>query len=283
MDINYKRGFIMRKRTMEKLRKISTMYYLRRIAACFLVYCVFFVIPAQVALANPAPDPGAHPSTELGGYIATPGGSAITAGAITNITAPHGSIFDWKNFDIGFGHTVEHPTQGVTDAVLHRVNVTFGYGDGAATGIFGNLNAPGNLFVVNPMGIVIGADAMIAAQRFVASGLNISDDDFRNLVFFGTIDELRFEGYAPGTLGVELKAGGQITAETVGLIGARGRRRAHDAHSATAPTTNRIVLNPRVLNIGLAPFQMPSLQPVLLPAGFNSSPFPVHSIDLSAS
>jgi hypothetical protein len=40
---------------MEKLRKISTMYYLRQIVACLLVYCILLAVPMQVALANPDP------------------------------------------------------------------------------------------------------------------------------------------------------------------------------------------------------------------------------------
>lgn len=195
---------------MEKLRKISTMSYLRQIVACLLVYCVIFVIPAQVALADPNPVDSAHPS----GWTAPYGGSAGTVGNTTTITAPNGSVFNWDNFDIGKLHTVDF-VHSVNESVLNRVNAI----DGMATGINGHLNALGNVFVVNPMGIVIGPAAFIQAQRFVASGLNMTDDNFRNLVLFGTIDELRFEGYDVGTLGVELKAGGQIYADTVGLIG----------------------------------------------------------------
>ncbi len=199
---------------MEKLRKISTMYYLRQIVACLLVYCILLAVPMQVALANPDPLSSAHPSTGSGGYTATLGGSAGTIGTLTNIIAPNGSIFNWQNFDIGKDHEVSH-IQGVTDAVLHRVNAT----DLMATGIMGKLNAPGYLFVVNPRGIVIGADALIEANRFVASGLNISDTDFLGFLSGTTNDELRFDGYEVGTLGVELKEGGVINASTVALIG----------------------------------------------------------------
>jgi len=207
----------MRKRMMEKLRKISTMYYLKQIVACLLVYCILLAVPMQVALATPAPADGVGPSVGL--YTATAGSASVDLpGTTTTIDAPHGSIFDWQNFDIGYGHTVNHVDYGIDAAVLHRINVTNGWGDGFATGINGNLNAPGNLFVVNPRGIVIGADAMIAAHRFVASGLKMTDTDFLNFID-GAIDVLRFEGYDDGTLGVELKADGQITADTVGLIG----------------------------------------------------------------
>ncbi len=199
---------------MEKLRKISTMYYVRQIVACLLIYCILLAVPMQVALANPDPLFSAHPSTGSGGYTATLGGSAGTIGTLTNIIAPNGSIFNWQNFDIGKDHEVSH-IQGVTDAVLHRVNAT----DLMATGIMGKLNAPGYLFVVNPRGIVIGADALIEANRFVASGLNISDTDFLGFLSGTTNDELRFDGYEVGTLGVELKEGGVINASTVALIG----------------------------------------------------------------
>ncbi|MCK4782270.1 MAG: filamentous hemagglutinin N-terminal domain-containing protein, partial [Desulfobacteraceae bacterium] len=169
----------------------------------------------QVALANPDPPIGVGPS--VGSYTATAGSASVDLpGTTTTIDAPHGSIFDWQNFDIGYGHTVNHVDYGIDAAVLHRVNVLAGYGDGAATGIFGNLNAPGNLFVVNPMGIVIGPQAYIEAQRFVASGLNITNfDDF----IADPTTELKFQDYWATTLGVEVKEGAQIFAEAVGLIG----------------------------------------------------------------
>ncbi|MCP4610976.1 MAG: filamentous hemagglutinin N-terminal domain-containing protein, partial [Planctomycetes bacterium] len=184
--------------------------------ACLLVHCILLAVPAQVAMADSTPAAGAGPSTGVGGYTATLGGTASTAANTTTITAPNGSVFDWQNFDIGSGHTVQHPGMGATDAVLHRINVTAGWGDGDATGINGNLSSPGYLFVVNPMGIVMGADALISANRFIASGLNISNfSDFIS----GSTNELQFDGYDASTLGVELQSGGQISANAVALIG----------------------------------------------------------------
>jgi len=206
---------------MGKRRKMSKTYYLRQIVACLLVYCILLAVPAQVVLANPDPPDGAHPSTLDYNSLT---GTAITVGNTTIITAPsNGTVFDWENFDIGFGHTVDHLMEP-THAVLHRINVTSRgdngdmWGDGAATGINGNLNAPGYLFVVNPMGIVIGPKAFIEAQRFVASGLDISNfDEF--IADPATTKELQFDGYDPATLGVQLMAGGEIDASAVALVG----------------------------------------------------------------
>jgi filamentous hemagglutinin family protein len=212
MDMNYKRGLKMRKRMMEKLRKTSTMYYLRQIVACLLVYCILLAVPMQVTLANPDPADGVGPS---GWSTTTPGAVVVPGGDTTLVIAPNESIFNWDNFDIGFGHTVLNLQSLNTDSVLHRVDAI----DLMATGINGRLEALGNVFVVNPRGIVIGADAFISANRFVASGLNISDPDFLGFIRGTTNGELRFQGYDADTLGVELKEGGEITASAVGLIG----------------------------------------------------------------
>jgi len=201
---------------MGKLRKMSKTYYLRQIMACLLVYCILLAVPMQIALANPDPPPGVGPSTGVGDWIATPGGAANTVGNTTIITANNGTVFDWKNFDIGFGHTVEH-IMLPTDAVLHRINVTAGYGDGSATGINGNLSSPGYLFVVNPRGIVMGADAFIAANRFVASGL-----DLKNFSEFVTdpANGLQFESFSVDSLGEVVNNSDNINvAEAVFLIG----------------------------------------------------------------
>ncbi|MBW7991543.1 MAG: hypothetical protein FVQ84_16240, partial [Planctomycetes bacterium] len=209
----------MRKKMMGKLRKMSKTYYLRQIVACLLVYCILLAVPAQVAMATSTPGVDARPS--VGDFTSTAGNAAYDGVTnTTTITAPNGSVFDWENFDIGSNQNVIH-LQGTTDAVLHRINVAGRsggglWGDGAATGINGDLSAPGYLFVVNPMGIIMGADAMISANRFVASGLNISNfSDFTS----GATNELQFEGYDASTLGVELQAGGQISASAVALIG----------------------------------------------------------------
>ena len=188
---------------MEELRKISKKYYLRQVVACWLVLYMSFGMPVQIAMANPNPGADAHPSTGAGGYTATLGGTAGTAGNTTIITAPNGSIFYWNNFDIGSNHTV-NVLQGINDATLSKVNAV----DGMATGIFGHLHADGTFMLIAPRGLIFGADAYVSARNFVGSSLDISDADFTDGIY-------QFSG---GGIG-EVANYGEISAEQVALIG----------------------------------------------------------------
>jgi len=184
---------------MKVVKRISKRYYFRQVVACWLALYMFFGIPVQIAMANPNPGPDAHPS----GWTTTSTGSAGTAGNTTTITAPNGSIFYWDNFDIGSNHIV-NVLQGINDATLSKVNAA----DGMATGIFGRLHADGTFILINPRGVIFGADAYVSARNFIGSSLDIPDADFTNGIY-------QFSG---GGIG-EVANYGQISAEQVALIG----------------------------------------------------------------
>ncbi len=177
---------------MEKLRKISTMYYLRQIVVCLLIYCILLAVPMQVALADPTPPAGTLPS----GHSTPHGGVGSFDYDPMNPMGPrldiqnvgNGAVINWENFDIGSGATTEFHQVSGSPYVLNRVNAI----DRMATGIEGAL--VGNdcgIFVVNPRGIVIGPGAYISARNFVASALRISDADFFDFAT-GVIDEMKF-------------------------------------------------------------------------------------------
>jgi filamentous hemagglutinin family protein len=158
------------------MRNISKQYYLRQIVACWLVCCMLFVIPAQVAMAVENPAAGALPSGVIDRtgidapvYDFTPGSERM------DMTQTAGeAIVNWENFDIGSSATVEFHQPGATAAVLNRVH------NGDVTGIMGSLTANGRVFVINPAGILVGSGASINVSQLVASSLDIKDADFLN-------------------------------------------------------------------------------------------------------
>jgi len=75
---------------------------------------------------------------------------------------------------LGIDAEVEFFQPSTTAAVLNRVH------DGDVTGIMGNLNANGRVFVINPAGIVFGESAVINVSQLVASSLTLEDADFLN-------------------------------------------------------------------------------------------------------
>jgi len=184
-------------------------YYVRQIVACWLVFYMLFGVPIQVAMADPSPGAGVHPSTGAGGYTATRGGTAVWDGAnTTTLTAPDGSIFTFNNFDIGSAQIV-NINQLASAATLARVT------DGAATGIFGRLNAKGTFFLVNPSGIVFGPDAFINARNFVGSTLRMNDTVFEN--FADDLSDTISFYTEVGDVGTIINDGGVIGSDGSGL------------------------------------------------------------------
>ncbi|WP_354009790.1 filamentous hemagglutinin N-terminal domain-containing protein [Endozoicomonas lisbonensis] len=95
------------------------------------------------------------------------------------------AIINWRDFSIGHGEITTFNMPSSSSAVLNRV-----FGDNLST-IFGTLNANGQVYLINPNGIVVGADGMINTQSFMASTLDVSDARFmegNDLLFSGNSD-----------------------------------------------------------------------------------------------
>lgn len=140
--------------------------------------------------------------------LANPTGPVVTHGsALLSHPAPNvlqvvnspGAIINWQGFSIGSGETTRFLQQSAASAVLNRVT-------GAdPSSILGTLSSNGRVFLVNPHGIVFGAGSRIDTAGFIASTLNLSDQDF-------LAGRLRFEGGGHGVLKNEgaIRAGGDI-------------------------------------------------------------------------
>ncbi len=121
------------------------------------VACVF----AGHALAN-----GIDPSVVAGQA------SFAAQGSTLNITNSPGTIINWQGFSIGAGETTNFVQQSATSSVLNRVI-------GADPSlILGTLSSNGQVFLINPSGILVGQGARIDVAGLVASTLNLSDQDF---------------------------------------------------------------------------------------------------------
>ena len=112
-------------------------------------------------------------ATPQGGTVSA-GSASITQGAgqmtITQ-TTPHAAI-NWQSFGIGTGQSVQFVQPSRSSVALNRVT-------GAdPSAILGRLSANGQVFLVNPNGILFGPGASVDVGGLVASTLNISDADF---------------------------------------------------------------------------------------------------------
>jgi filamentous hemagglutinin family protein len=98
------------------------------------------------------------------------------------VTTSERAIIDWDSFSIRDQEVVRFFQPSTDSAVLNRVL------GGAQSELLGNLSANGRVYLINPNGILIGADAFIDAGSFVASTLGVSEEDFvlaRELHFQG--------------------------------------------------------------------------------------------------
>ena len=82
------------------------------------------------------------------------------------------AIVNWQSFDIGQGAMVDIVQPNINSAMLSRV-----IGNNLSE-IHGSLNSNGQLFLVNPNGILFGESAQINVYSLVASTLDIADTDF---------------------------------------------------------------------------------------------------------
>lgn len=81
-------------------------------------------------------------------------------------------ILNWQGFGIGEGETVQFSQPGVSSVALNRV-----LGNDPSH-ILGQLSANGQVFLINPNGVLFGPKASVDVGGLVASTLTIRDEDF---------------------------------------------------------------------------------------------------------
>ena len=98
------------------------------------------------------------------------------------IEAGDHSILHWSDFSIKEHEKVEFALPSIDSAVLNRVVGT------KKSVLDGTLLSKGNVFLINPNGILIGPNGLIEVGGFVASTLDIVNTDFlskKEFVFNG--------------------------------------------------------------------------------------------------
>ena len=121
-----------------------------------------------VGAAELAPEALPSGGTVVGGQV-----DITTDGARMDIAQDtQRAIINWQNFDIGSEARVYFFQPNDTSVTLNRVSGP------TASRIEGQLTANGQVFLVNPNGVLFGGGARVNASALVASTLNIRDDDF---------------------------------------------------------------------------------------------------------
>lgn len=118
------------------------------------------------------------------------------------VTVSDGAVINWQSFDIDTNEQVLFDIDQNGGSVLNQV-----VGAGASQ-IDGYLGANGQLFLINPNGIVFGDSAVINTHSLIASTLSIAPSDFGNNVVVMTAEipgsEIENNGF------IRVKEGGSV-------------------------------------------------------------------------
>jgi filamentous hemagglutinin family protein len=113
--------------------------------------------------------------------MGNPTGGAVVAGSATIGAAgptltinqsTQNAIINWQTFSIANGETTKFIVPNSSSATLNRVV------GGNPSAIYGNLQSNGILYLVNTNGIVVGPSGQINTASFLASTLDVSNEQF---------------------------------------------------------------------------------------------------------
>ena len=106
-----------------------------------------------------------------GGQVTAGSASVSHSGATTTISQNSQNVsLSWQSFNIGKSETVNFVQPTARSIAVNRIFDTHG------SQIFGHLNANGQVWLINPNGLLFGRDAQVNVGGLVASTLDVSDD-----------------------------------------------------------------------------------------------------------
>ena len=139
----------------------------------------------------------------VGGQLVAGVGSISQAAATTTVSQiSQNAIINWQSFGIAAGESVIFHQPSASSVALNRVI------GNSSSQIYGSLAANGQVFLVNPNGVLFGPSARVDVGGLVASTLSIGDTDF-------LAGKLNFAN--PGNVGSVINQG-RLTAAPGGYI-----------------------------------------------------------------
>ncbi|NQW67456.1 MAG: filamentous hemagglutinin N-terminal domain-containing protein, partial [Burkholderiales bacterium] len=120
-----------------------------------------------------AQTPPAPTQLPQGGKVV--GGSAAITSSGNSLTVQQSSqraAIDWNSFNVGSGAQVNFNQPNAASVTLNRVL------DSNPSQIMGRINAPGQVFILNPNGVIFGASSQVDVGGLLVSTHGISNADF---------------------------------------------------------------------------------------------------------
>lgn len=115
-------------------------------------------------------------------YANPTGGEVVSGGVVIQQPDAHTTqinqstdkgIINWQTFNIAPGETTRFVQPSQSSITLNRIN-----GFNGPSSIFGNLIANGQIWLINPAGIVFGAGSQVNVAGLLATTSDIRNDDF---------------------------------------------------------------------------------------------------------
>ncbi|WP_436873077.1 filamentous hemagglutinin N-terminal domain-containing protein [Acinetobacter haemolyticus] len=157
-----KGGVILKKSSDKVVSKLSVRCMVK-LTGLFAVN----LLSASIAFAGPT-----------GGVVTSGTATIATLGATTTINQSTAkAAIDWSSFSTNSNEIVNFVQPNANSITLNRV-----IGSGASV-LNGQLNANGQVFIINPNGVLFGSTSQVNTGGLVASTLNLSNSDFNNNVF----------------------------------------------------------------------------------------------------
>ena len=142
-----------------------------------------------------------------GGQITTGSGQITQSGTTTTIQQSSQTLsLNWSSFDIGTQETVNFVQPNASALAVNRVF------SASASEILGHLNSNGQVWLINPNGVLFGEHAQVSVGGLVASTLDTANDD--------SSDTRKFSGTGAGSVVNQ----GTITAANGGYVALLGHQ-----------------------------------------------------------
>ena len=185
-----------------------------------------------------------------GGQVTAGSGHISQSGLTTTIDQRSQNLsLNWQSFDIGAQSTVNFVQPNARSIAVNRI------GGNSGSVILGRLNANGQVFLINPNGVLFGQGAQVNVGGLVASTLNVSDSELAggtrhfsdngggNIVNRGTINAAK-GGYI-ALLGPQVTNQGTLNAPggTVALAGGNAVTLSFDGSRLLSLQVDKSTLN----------------------------------------
>lgn len=115
----------------------------------------------------------AHPVLPVNGHVVIGQGMLDQQSSTLTVTQQTDKLaINWDSFDIAHGHSVIYAQPGSQSIALNQVQGQ------SASQIYGRLQANGQVFLLNPRGILFGKEAQVNVGGLVASTKYMSNPEF---------------------------------------------------------------------------------------------------------